>query len=195
MIKDRRRLFTVVLCLILIVFLGYSVNKFKSATKSHEIYTKTYRELDKEYIQLKSKKKKVILLDRQYDNMLRRAQSVLELENEFTKLRVDKGYLDMRNSDEYKVLQLQLGEYFENEEGSNHYKEPWNYDIEWKGKIQVGKENDGQYKIMFVYKKDELTMMIVSCKYRMKDGRFLDFNIYNTDAGMKDNFYGDNRHH
>ncbi len=193
MFKDNRRLLTVVLCLILIVFLGYSVNKFKSATKSYEIYTKTYRELDKEYIQLKSKKRKVILLDRQYDNMLRRAQRVLELENEFTKLRVDKGYLDMRNSDEYKALQLQLGEYFENEEDSNHYKEPWNYDIEWEGNIQIGEETDGQYKIMFVYKKDEVTMMIVSCKYRMKDEKFLDFNIYNTDAGMKDNFYGDNR--
>lgn len=193
MFKDNRRLLTVVLCLILIVFLGYSVNKFKSATKSYEIYTKTYRELDKEYIQLKFKKRKVILLDRQYDNMLRRAQRVLELENEFTKLRVDKGYLDMRNSDEYKALQLQLGEYFENEEDSNHYKEPWNYDIEWEGNIQIGEETDGQYKIMFVYKKDEVTMMIVSCKYRMKDEKFLDFNIYNTDAGMKDNFYGDNR--
>ena len=145
MFKDNRRLLTVVLCLILIVFLGYSVNKFKSATKSYEIYTKTYRELDKEYIQLKSKKRKVILLDRQYDNMLRRAQRVLELENEFTKLRVDKGYLDMRNSDEYKALQLQLGEYFENEEDSNHYKEPWNYDIEWEGNIEIGEETYGQY--------------------------------------------------
>lgn len=188
---SRRRLLAIIFCIVVFAIFGYSCEQLKQANENYKVYQSEYRNLRTEFNKLKASRRDVVFLDDEYNEMVVKAQKLLRIEEDFTKLHADKGYSKMRNSNEYKNLQLELGKFFSSDEDKKLYKSPWNYDISWSGSIQIGSERNGKYDIMFIYSKRDTVMMIVSCRYSIEDRMFSEFKTYVTADGLNANFYGD----